>query len=219
MFFGNANAQNKIGLDHRLSPIEKDESPIYFLKYQSSDEGDYTIQLFYGDGKVLMKGTSKDSLGSQLVGKSIWYYKNGNVQSEGEYVNGQKQGTWLRYNEDGSRKSDRHYSDVNMDNIIFNSALYMPKPVVDYKTFEDYIKAMVIKNRQFDLLTFTPIAIQLVVTNQGVVAERKYDNRLSMDEMKVLDDYINLIPSWKSGSNGTQKLNVRVNYEVDLTFE
>lgn len=216
---GDIYSQEKIGLDHRLTPIKNGEIAIYYLSYDRPDNGLYTITLFYNDLQILMRGNSIDSLGQQLEGKSIWFYKNGIVQSEGLYKNGQKQGTWKRFNEDGTVKSDRHYSEVSMDNIVFNSALYMPKPQVQSENFEGYINEMIKQDRLFDLYTLSPIAIQLVITNVGIVVDKKYDDRLSMDDMKVLDNYIAAIPTWKPGSNGTQKINVRVNYSVKLSTD
>lgn len=212
------SAQSTVGLNHRLSPIKKGETPIYYLNYQNTDKGYFIVKLYYSDNQLLMQGNSLDSLAQQLDGLSVWYYKNGNIQAEGEYKNGQKQGTWKRYNEDGSPKPDRHYSEVSMNNIVFNSALYMPRPQVKENSFEAYIKEKVKEYHQFELIEFSPIAIQLIITNEGIVTDRKYDDRLSMDQMKTLDNYLNEIPSWKAGSNGTQKINVRVTYSVDLTI-
>jgi hypothetical protein len=217
--FSSIKAQDKIGLNHRLAPCKKSETPVYYLSYYQSENGYYIVNLFYTDDQPLMVGTSIDSLGQLLDGTSTWYYKNGNIQAEGEYKSGQKQGTWKRYTEDGSPKSDRHYSEVSMDNIVFNSALYMPKPQIESGSFETYIKGYVLEERQFDLIAYSPIVIQLIITNEGIVSDRKYDDRLSMDEMRILDNYINEIPAWKPGSNGTQNINVRVTYSVDLSID
>ena len=215
--FSLANSQTKIGLNHRLAPCKKGETPVYFLSGDLAEDGHYRINLYYPDDKPLMVGTALDSLGQLLDGKSTWFYKNGNIQAEGEYKSGQKQGTWKRYNDDGTRKTDRHYSEVSMDNIVFNSALYMPKPQVESEKFEEFIKANIMEERQFELLNYSPIVIQLLITNEGNVTDRKYDDRLSMEEMEIIDQYINKIPSWKPGSNGTQNINVRVTYSVDLS--
>jgi len=213
-----ANSQAKIGLNHRLAPCKKGETPVYFLSADYAEEGHYIIKLYYADDKPLMVGTALDSLGQLLDGKSTWFYKNGNIQAEGEYKSGQKQGTWKRFNDDGSPKTDRHYSEVSMDNIVFNSALYMPKPQVESQNFEEYIRSNIKEERQFELLAYSPIIIQLLITNEGDVTDRKYDDRLSMEEMEIIDQYISKIPSWKPGSNGTQNINVRVTYSVDLSI-
>ena len=159
-----------------------------------------------------MTGKSLDSLGQQLNGFSQWYYKNGNLQAAGNYKAAQKQGTWKRYNEDGSKKSDRHYSDVNMTNIVFNSALYMPKPAGIDQNFEDFVKDKVIEEQAMDIVSLSPIAIQMLIANDGTLREIKYDDRLSVQEMSVLNEIIKQIPSWSPGNNGSQNLNVRVNY-------
>lgn len=216
---GILSAQEKVGLNHRLAPIEKGETAIYYLSSASNENGLYSVILYYDDMQILMRGTSIDNLGQKLDGESVWFYKSGSIQSQGLYRNGQKQGTWKRFNEDGTVKSDRHYSEVSMDNIVFNSALYMPKPQVESQNFESFINTMIKRDRLFDLYALSPIAIQIVITNEGIVSDKKYDDRLSMDDMKTLDDYISSIPSWKPGSNGTQNINVRVNYSVKLSTD
>jgi len=71
------NAQNSVGLNHSLHPIKKGETPIYNLEYQASDSGIFIVKIYYSDDHLLMTGYSLDSLGQQLNGESIWYYKNG----------------------------------------------------------------------------------------------------------------------------------------------
>ncbi len=213
------NAQNSVGLNHSLHPIKKGEIPIYNLEYQVGDSGIYIVKIYYSDDHLLMSGFSLDSLGQQLNGESTWYYKNGQLQAQGSYKCSQKLGVWKRYNEDGSRKPDRHYSNVNMNTIVFNSALVMPKPKVDSLNFEEYIIKNVIAERAFDIVSYSPVAIQLLIGNDGSVRETKYDDRLTMDEMETLAQMIKKIPSWSPGSNGTQNLNVRVNYLVKFPTE
>jgi hypothetical protein len=208
----NANAQQIVGLNHSLHPLKNSEEAIYNLQYQWNDSGYFDVKIFYSDQHLLMTGRSLDSLGQQLNGYSKWYYKNGNLQAEGNYKSAQKQGTWKRYNEDGSKKSDRHYSDVSMNNIVFNSALYMPKPIGVDQNFEDFVKAKVIEEQAMDIVSLSPVAIQMLIANDGSLREIKYDDRLSIQEMTVLDEIIKQIPSWSPGSNGSQNLNVQVNY-------
>ena len=188
------NAQNSIGLNHSLHPIKNGENAIYHLEYQASDSGVYSVKIYYSDDHLLMTGFSLDSLGQQLNGSSKWYYKNGQLQAQGTYKFSQKLGVWERYNEDGSRKPDRHYSDVNMNTIVFNSALVMPKPKVNDLNFEEYIIQSVMEERAFDIVSYSPIAIQLLIGNDGSVQETKYDDRLTMDEMETLAQIIKKIP-------------------------
>jgi len=209
-------AQELIPLNHRLAPADKNETALYFLESKLIDSTNFSIKIFYSDMQLLMTGYATDNTGQQLTGASAWYYKNGSLQAEGDYTNGQKTGTWKRYNVDGSPKADRHYSDVNMNNIIFNSALKMPKANGDFENFESFIIDEVIKDRAFDIVALSPIKIQFVVSKIGRVQDIKFDDRLSNHEMSVLDEIIKRIPSWRPGSNGTQNINVRVNYSIEF---
>lgn len=45
------------------------------------------------------------------VVKATYYYDNGQVSQEGTYKNGKPHGTWVAYNEDGTRQSVGEYTD------------------------------------------------------------------------------------------------------------
>lgn len=197
-------------------PTDKNGSALYLLEAKKIDSTLYSIKIYYTDKEILMEGKASDSQGQHLMGASIWYYKNGTIQAEGNYNNGQKTGSWKRYNPDGSSKPDRHYSDVNMSNIVFNSALKMPRANTDQNSFEEYIVASVIKERAFEIVELSPVSIQLVISKMGRVQEANFDDRLSNHNMHVLDQIIKSIPSWRPGSNGTQNINVRVNYKIEF---
>lgn len=214
---GYLSGQHYYGLDHSLHPIDNKSEAIYFLDFEKSDTGNFVIHIYYSSMKLLMNGNSIDSLGQRLDGLCTFYYETGKVQSEGIYIKGRKSGAWKRYNQDGSPKSDRIYSDINMETIIFNSALIMPKPNCSADGFEEFIKTRLIIENALEIIELSPIAIQLVINVNGEVAERMFDERLSLEKMKIIDSIIRQIPSWEAGYTGTQKINVRVNYSIDFS--
>lgn len=166
-----------------------------------------------------MIGNSIDSLGQRLDGICTYYFENGNIQSEGSYSNGRKSGSWKRFTSDGSQKSDRLYSDVSMETVIFNSALIMPKPKVYQHDFEKFVKEILIKEAEIEIIELSPIGIQLVIDRNGKITERLFDDRLSLKNMNTIDEIIKAIPSWEAGSTGSQKINVRVNYSLDFSTD
>lgn len=196
--------------------MKNDDDALYLLESIPIDSTQYTIKIYYADKQLLMLGKASDKSGQQLNGRSTWYYKNGSIQAEGNYNNGQKSGVWKRYNPDGSAKPDRYYSDVNMSNIVFNSALKMPKANTEFDSFENYIVDRVMKERAFEIVALSPIAIQMVISKMGRVQEIRFDDRLSNHNMSILDQIIKDIPSWKPGSNGTQNINVRVDFTIEF---
>lgn len=219
MFSGITVGQQYYGLDHNLNPIGNNNDPSYFISFENSETGLYSVKIYYASMNLLMTGNSIDSLGQRLDGNCRFYYDNGDIQSEGAYSNGRKSGVWKRYNTDGSRKMDRIYSDVSMETVIFNSALIMPKPLCDANGFEEFVKNAVIKEGIIAIIELSPIAIQLVIDRNGKVTERRFDDRLSLQSMNTLDQIIKQIPSWEAGSTGTQKINVRVNYKIDFSTD
>jgi antitoxin component YwqK of YwqJK toxin-antitoxin module len=210
------SGQQYYGLDHNLTFIRDNSKPSYFISFEKLDEIRYDIVFYYSSKRILMKGKSLDSLGQRLDGTCLYYYENGSIQSEGVYKNGRKSGVWKRFNVDGSSKTDRVYSDLSMETIVFNSARFMPKPNVLNNDFEKYVRVQ-LSNNIDEFISLSPIAIQLVVDIKGIVTESLFDDRLSLENMRILNGIIKSIPSWEPGSTGTQKINVRVNYSIDFS--
>ncbi len=59
-----------------------------------------------------------------LVGKKYledgyftYFYQNGKIESEGNFVRGVKVGTWKRFDNNGKKKSDRYYPEEGADKI------------------------------------------------------------------------------------------------------
>ena len=89
-----SEAQKKlVPLDHKLQPIQSENDAVYILESNELDSNAYDVKIYYADMTPLMDGHSKDDSGQVLTGESVWYYKNGQVQSEGEYIDGRKSGT------------------------------------------------------------------------------------------------------------------------------
>ncbi len=57
-------------------------------------------------GNPLMKGTVKNN---KNVGKWLYLYENGGIESEGSFKNDKPHGKWIWYRKDGSKKSEGYY--------------------------------------------------------------------------------------------------------------
>ena len=163
-----------------------------------------------------MKGSALDAEGSRLHGLSQWYFENGGIESEGYYKNGAKIGVWKRYNSNGDPKPDKTYRNVNMNNIIFNSARKMPTPPNQIPDLNTYIKDRLIQEQAFDLIAMSPINSQFVVFRDGSIGEIKIDEKLSQNQHHTIKQIIENMPAWIPGSNGTQNINVRIDIIIDL---
>jgi len=208
-------AQEKIWLDSKLYYTENKKDASYYLISEKMDTSDYLIGIYRMDQTILMTGSAIDSRGIRFNGLAKWYHDNGKLESEGYYDNGTKTGAWKRYDKDGNTRPDRVYSDVNMNNYIFNSALVMPKPPTEIPDFNKYIKNELAKRQAFEIIDVMPINAQFVVFRDGHIGEIKLDGTLSRDQHQLLRGIIESMPQWIPGSNGTQTINIR----IDIVFD
>jgi hypothetical protein len=208
-------SQEKIWLDTHLKFTDNKKDANYYLISQESDSSGYSINIYRLNKTLLMAGNAADPSGIRLNGLVKWYHENGSIESEGYYNDGSKTGVWKRFNKDGSVRPNRVYSDVNMNNYIFNSALDMPIPSEDIADFNSYVKEKLIEKQAVDIITLMPVNIQFIVYRDGHIGEIKIDDKLSVNQHQLLKSIIASMPSWIPGSNGTQTINVRIGVVLD----
>lgn len=210
------DGQEKIWLDATLNSTSSKQYARYYQIIQQSDSSVYIMKYYRLNNTLLMKGDAIDDGGIKLHGFSQWYHENGLIESEGFYKNGAKVGIWKRYSNNGVSKSDKMYSSVNMENIIFNSALVMPKPGNQLSDFDAYLNQKLIQKQAFDIIALSPIKLQFIVFRDGSIKEIKVDEKLSQNQQQLLGKIIKDMPAWNAGSNGTQTINVRLDLNIDL---
>jgi hypothetical protein len=67
-----------------------------------------------------MRGAYRDSTLQVEDGLFTFCYANGRVESTGQYVQGNKVGTWLRYAVDGTPLAERNYTGLDTDQMLVN---------------------------------------------------------------------------------------------------
>lgn len=88
--------------------------------------GRYLVAVRSNIGITRMKGAFLDSALTVEDGEFTFYYANGRVESNGQYIRGSKSGTWTRYAVDGARLAERNYSELNTEELL--TALGVGKP-------------------------------------------------------------------------------------------
>ncbi|AUC80241.1 hypothetical protein CW736_13030 [Nonlabens sp. MB-3u-79] len=104
---GGAMEQEFIGADTDMIGYENNiyENGIIQLKEINLDNGERKLFVYSDSGELKIIFT-KDSLNRKIRDYKS-YYKNGNIQSSGSFTNGNKDGSWKYFNEDG-----------NLDNLM-----------------------------------------------------------------------------------------------------
>lgn len=64
-------------------------------------------QYFHKNGKIQSEGKITNQMAQ--VGKWVIYYENGMLNAEGNYINGQKDGTWTWYDLKGKKTDEQVY--------------------------------------------------------------------------------------------------------------
>ena len=106
---GNAYSQDQAFLDAQLKETKKKHATFTRIMTHIGDsvfvarvtdlEGNLKIEGAYvvSDGKVIENG------------KFTFYHQNGKIESQGMYEMGVKVGTWKRFMQNGTAKTDRYY--------------------------------------------------------------------------------------------------------------
>lgn len=107
-----------IYLDMRLNPVDTKNDAVYYAEMVESGERGYHFQVYFLTGELKMDGWYADSEMNVAQGYFTFYYRSGQIESEGEYRDGYKYGIWKRYTHAGEPKSERIYAFTPMMKAI-----------------------------------------------------------------------------------------------------
>ncbi|MFK7757156.1 MAG: toxin-antitoxin system YwqK family antitoxin [Flavobacteriales bacterium] len=107
-----ALALDKTFLDAEFNPIADTTEAKYYRTVAHADPLFYT-EVHFITNEMQMKGHYSDSSLTTLQGECSYYFKNGQLESQGLYEDGKRVGYWKRYTSDGIRKIDRYYFTAN----------------------------------------------------------------------------------------------------------
>ena len=78
----------------------------------------FLAQINYQTGELMMTGGYLDTLLTIPQGEFMYFFANGVKESQGYYYNGQRVGVWERWSFDGTRKSNRYYTELSELSIL-----------------------------------------------------------------------------------------------------
>ncbi len=99
-----------IYLDERMDVINDKKQASYYSKIVEQRDELYIFHAFFINGELKMEGSYLDEKMQTAHGKFVFYYENGQIESKGQYRDGQKYGLWERFNRDGSAKAEKVYA-------------------------------------------------------------------------------------------------------------
>ncbi len=88
-----------------------------FQRVSTFLDGSYHVRIISVEGQLRMTGSFLDPGLTLAHGEFHYYNANGNLESTGMYVNGNKKGMWSRYDIDGRALAERNYGASNYEDL------------------------------------------------------------------------------------------------------
>ncbi|MBS1569034.1 MAG: energy transducer TonB [Bacteroidetes bacterium] len=203
---GPANAQRTY-LDDGLQATSKGKAAYYMEPGGADANGGYVAQIFSIDGKLKANGHYADAGYRIADGHFIFYFPDGKVESEGNYVNGRKDGVWTRKDKWGRDLAEKVYDPAPLENVVYTMAESMPQYPGGEKAMVRYLRDKVGK-------THGDVMASFIVEKDGKLSSVEV---VGADDPKIADQIASAIsaaPRWAAGQQDGQP--VRVQMRVPL---
>lgn len=105
--------EEAIYLDERMRETKK-KYATYYCKLVGVTDEMYHYKAYFLSGELKMEGWYVDEEMEKPHGLFTFYYQSGQVESKGEYRDGEKYGIWQRYDRYGNEKPEKVYAFLPM---------------------------------------------------------------------------------------------------------
>ena len=99
----------------------------YYRENAGKDGDLYVGKTFTIEGKLKAEGHYKDAALTLEHGHFVFYHANGKVESQGDYIDGNKSGVWERFDVWGQPLAEKVYDPDALANIVYTRAQTMPE--------------------------------------------------------------------------------------------
>ena len=113
-----------------------DEPESLLLRVARVAEQGWSVRVYGHEGILMMTGFYSDEALTVAEGAFVFYHRNGNVESSGEFHMGVKTGVWKRYNQRGDELPERYYNERETEEVVKVCGWTMscrPEPVAPEK--------------------------------------------------------------------------------------
>jgi hypothetical protein len=187
-----------------------------FYRTHAGMHGDLHVGRTYDmDGKLKAEGRYADQELSIEHGQFVFYHANGEVESRGAYVMGNKTGVWERYDQWGRPLAEKIYDPEVLANIVHTRAQTMPRyREGDEKELVRYIKQHVTSpdgRRMKGAYTAS-----FIVEKDGELSDIKVIQTKGPQVEEQVVDAIRRTAPWEPGAERGQPVRVQVRLPVQF---
>ena len=120
------NRSQRIYLNKVMEVTTKGKAEYY--KIPAGQEGStYIGRIYTMDDVLKAEGHFIDAALRVPHGSFTYYHPDGKIESQGEYVMGNKSGVWQRFDEWGQQLAEKVYDHAPLENIVYTMAPTMPQ--------------------------------------------------------------------------------------------
>jgi TonB family protein len=96
--------------DFQWQPVADASKAAYYSVMEKNDTGWSRKDYFLREGRLQMDGFYKDEACKIPHGEFHYFFRNGQLESMGRYINGKRYGTWLSFHENGMMSDSATYT-------------------------------------------------------------------------------------------------------------
>jgi len=196
----------RVYLDDALHPVEQGKATFY-AEVVGTDSGRVQAKVMDLKGVLKAIGDFKEADLQTPDGYFTYYYPNGTVESQGNYVLGGKDGLWLRYNSSGQPLAEKVYDNSRLDDLVFTQAQQMPSCPGGQRALVKQVQDQVGKLKGHATALF-------IVEKDGTLSDIKVIGAADQERSDQVVALLGKSPAWTSGLQYGQP--VRVQMRVPL---
>jgi len=115
---GYSTNPDDIYLTKQMEVTDNKKEASYVCEIVNESERGYQVKAYFMTGELKMEGWFKEKELTTPHGEFVFYYQNGQVESEGEFMEGSKFGLWERFDFEGNPKPEKIYATSQMMEAI-----------------------------------------------------------------------------------------------------
>lgn len=210
-----AQSDGRLWLDNALEVSTKSKATHYMQVGEKTPEG-YKVAMYDIDGILKMEGISADSKTMILDGEVTFYHPNGNKESKGHYMDGQKIGVWERWSQAGKPMAERSYAAFNSEAMAYTYVDEMPVFEGGEKKFEEILKHRLGTCVSEFAEQQKEVYISFIISEKGNITQAKVsDGRAEIASERLIAALTGL-PDWTPGKKQGRPARVLITMPIKL---
>lgn len=211
-------SQKKDYLNSEFQIIESEDMAAYTRTRTKNSEGGFDVAVNFSGGQVFMTGKYQDEALEIRHGHFVFYSQNGNKQTEGDYHQGMKVGTWKRWDEEGAPLPSRTYANAPAEKDIAKELSNKATTPASFSDFDGYVDQN-LKYPEKAIMSGTKgtVYVQLTINTEGDVKNPKISQGVSPELDAAAMQFIMGMPKWtpaqRNGSNIDSEVIIPITFE------